>query len=58
MSNPSAPDPEPPDEISLEEWIESCQSCCGVKPHIRGGGQALARDDNNPDGPAPPKPVE
>lgn len=27
---PSNPDPTP--EITLEEWIASCQSCCGVEP--------------------------
>ncbi len=32
MADPPAPTPEPPSEITLEEWIESCQSCCGIEP--------------------------
>jgi hypothetical protein len=32
MSDTLRPEPEPPREITLEEWIESCQSCCGIEP--------------------------
>jgi hypothetical protein len=32
MPDPGANNPEPQDKISLEEWIASCQSCCGVEP--------------------------
>lgn len=33
MTEPDAPEPE--DEITLEEWIASTQSCCGVEPESR-----------------------
>jgi hypothetical protein len=30
------PQPEPePEEITLEEWIASTQSCCGIEPESR-----------------------
>jgi hypothetical protein len=32
MPEPVTPNPDPLSEITLEEWIESCQSCCGVEP--------------------------
>jgi len=31
VPEPSSPEPEP-EEISLEEWIASTQSCCGIEP--------------------------
>ncbi len=27
---PAAEEPPPPREITLEEWIEATQSCCGL----------------------------
>lgn len=38
---PGEPDPDPAPaerEITLEEWIASCQSCCGIEPE--GWGEA------------------
>jgi hypothetical protein len=32
MAEPVPPNPEASSEITLEEWIASCQSCCGVEP--------------------------
>jgi hypothetical protein len=32
MAEPEKASPEPEREITLEEWIESCQSCCGIEP--------------------------
>ena len=29
---PAAEEPPPPREITLEEWIEATQSCCGIDP--------------------------
>ena len=36
MPEEATPNPKPPSEITLEEWIESCQSCCGVEPESWG----------------------
>lgn len=30
--NSVPPTPEPEPELTLEEWIASCQSCCGIEP--------------------------
>jgi hypothetical protein len=43
--------PQPP-EITLEEWIASCQSCCGVEP-----GSQLVPQQTIPDE-TTKKPVE
>lgn len=44
------PDAEPEPEITLEEWIESTQSCCGVEPESR-PKRKPAEPPGEPDGP-------
>jgi hypothetical protein len=44
MPAPVPPDPEPPSEITLEEWIASCQSCCGIEPKSVRTTQSIAGD--------------
>jgi hypothetical protein len=40
--------PQPPEEITLEEWIAATQSCCGVEPESR------RKANPKPESPGPP----
>jgi hypothetical protein len=43
MLDSTPPEPQP-DEITLEEWIASTQSCCGVEPESRTKPQSTKLD--------------